>query len=112
MYKQDTIITSMLWRSCNCISRSRSPPPSQVPFPPALSESVFTTDKTNEVNGTKAQLFHKRFGDNIDVSNFVITGLIRLGMADTALFVFLVNPYLTGLLHAIFRVQHGNDYFR
>ena len=89
MYKQDTIITSIFCRSCNCISRSRSPPASQVPFPPALSESVFTTDKTNEVNGTKAQLSYKRFGDNIDVSNFVINGLIRLGMADSALFVFL-----------------------
>ena len=39
----------------NCRSTSRPPPPSRVPFSPALSVE-FTTDKINEVNGTKARL--------------------------------------------------------
>ena len=43
----------------NCRSTSRPPPPSRVPFSPALSDLAsveFTTDKINEVNGTKARL--------------------------------------------------------
>ena len=46
-----------LYKSCqlNCRSTSRPPPPSRVPFSPALSVE-FTTDKINEVNGTKARL--------------------------------------------------------
>ena len=36
-------------------STSRPPPPSRVPFSPALSVE-FTTDRINEVNGTKARL--------------------------------------------------------
>ena len=42
----------------NCRSTSRPPPPSRVPFSPALSDASveFTTNKINEVNGTKARL--------------------------------------------------------
>ena len=98
----------MYCRSCNCISRSSPPTPNQVPFSPALSKSSFTTDITNEVNGMKAQLSFKR---DIDVRYFLITGsLLRLGMSDSALLVFLVKPHLTGLLHAILLRPHFPRY--
>ena len=37
----------------------------------------------------------------INVSNFVITGLLCLGMANSTLLVTLVNPNLIGLLYTI-----------
>ena len=63
----------VFWCISNCRSTSRPPPPSRVPFSPALSVE-FMTDKINEVNGNvgKPDCRTRAFlDDNIDFNDHI-----------------------------------------